>query len=228
MPLGQTQRRDTASRSTRDLFDMEADPFCFEQAAYSSGYTRVAGIDEAGRGPLAGPVVAAAVVMPVGLAIPGVRDSKDIPEPERERLAELIRSHAIAYGIGVVDEKTIDEVNIYQATILAMKLALDKIDPPADYLLIDAVFIPHIPIPQKAIIKGDCRSHTIAAASILAKTERDRIMRRLDERYPQYNFGRHKGYATKEHIALLRRHGPCPAHRRSFRPVADILRGSNS
>lgn len=226
MPLGRTRRQNTASDCTRDLFEVEEDPFCFERAAYSSGCIRVAGIDEAGRGPLAGPVVAAAVVLPPGLVLQGVRDSKEVPEAERERLAELIRASALAYGIGIVDETTIDEVNIYQATILAMNLALRDISPPPDYLLIDAVSLPQISIPQKAIIKGDRRSHTIAAASILAKTERDRLMRKLHEQYPQYNFHRHKGYATKEHMTLLKKYGPCPAHRKSFRPVSDMLDGA--
>lgn len=210
-----------------DLFVGDSDSFSFERAAYLSGFARVAGLDEAGRGPLAGPVVAAAVVLPRGLEIAGVRDSKEIPETERYRLSLLIRKEAIAYGIGVVDERTIDEINIHQAAILAMKLALRDILPPPDYLLIDALTLPDVSIPQKAIIKGDRLSHSISAASILAKTERDRIMCELHDRFPQYNFKRHKGYATKEHIALLREHGPCPAHRRSFQPVADMLKGKD-
>lgn len=195
----------------------------FERMAYESGYMRVAGIDEAGRGPLAGPVVAAAVVLPNGLLIPGVKDSKEVPEQERERLYEIIIKKALAYGIGVVDEKTIDEVNIYQATIMAMEKALAAVSPAPEYLLVDAMSLSRIPIPQKAVIKGDRLSHSIAAASILAKTARDRMMRELHHRFPEYNFHRHKGYATREHVELLKKYGPCPAHRRSFQPVAAML-----
>lgn len=203
--------------------DRETDMLAFERMAYESGYMRVAGIDEAGRGPLAGPVVAAAVVLPNGLLIPGVKDSKEVPEQGRERLYEIIIKKALAYGIGVVDEKTIDEVNIYQATIMAMEKALAAVSPVPEYLLVDAMSLSRIPIPQKAVIKGDRLSHSIAAASILAKTARDRMMRELHQRFPEYNFHRHKGYATREHVELLKKYGPCPAHRRSFQPVAALL-----
>jgi ribonuclease HII len=225
MPRDSSRPRDTSSGSTDDLFDMECDPYAFERAARSSGYARIAGLDEAGRGPLAGPVVAAAVVLPPDLLIPGVTDSKQVPEPERERLYDVIRGQAICYGIGVVDERTIDEVNIYQATIIAMERALQALSPQPDYLLLDAMTLPRISIPQKSLIKGDCRSHSIAAASILAKVTRDRLMCDLHKKFPQYNFERHKGYGTKEHIALIQQYGPCDAHRKSFNPVAAMLRG---
>lgn len=196
----------------------------FERSAREAGAVRIAGLDEAGRGPLAGPVVAAAVVFPEGLLIPGVMDSKQVAEGRRERLYDEIIAASVAYGIGIVDERTIDAVNILQATIIAMERALESISPPPDHLLIDGNFtLPRVSIPQRPIVKGDCLSHCIAAASILAKVARDRLMRELHERFPQYNFQKHKGYGTKEHLELIRRHGPCDAHRKSFQPVAGML-----
>ncbi len=226
MPRGSSRPRDTASGSTDDLFDLQCDPHSFERGARSSGYARIAGLDEAGRGPLAGPVVAAAVVLPPDLFIPGVTDSKQVPEQERERLYDVIRGQAVCYGIGIVDERTIDEVNIYQATIIAMERALQALSPQPDYLLLDAMTLPRISLPQKSLIKGDCRSHSIAAASILAKVTRDRLMRDLHKKFPQYNFEKHKGYGTKEHFALIQKYGPCDAHRKSFNPVAAMLKGN--
>jgi ribonuclease HII len=210
-----------------DLFGSElaCDPLFFEGRARASGFTCIAGLDEAGRGPLAGPVVAAAVVLPGGLLIPGLTDSKKVPEPSRQRLFDVIREQAVCCGIGIVDERTIDEVNIYQATIIAMERALEALVPRPDYLLLDAITLPRIPLPQKPLIKGDCRSHSIAAASILAKVTRDRLMLELHEKYPLYNFQKHKGYGTREHLALIREHGPCDAHRKTFHPVAQMLRG---
>jgi ribonuclease HII len=209
-----------------DLFgdELACDPLFFERSAYSSGFSLIAGLDEAGRGPLAGPVVAAAVILPRGLTIPGLTDSKQVPEPERERLFDVIHQQAVSCGIGAADERTIDEVNIYQATIIAMERALAALSCQPDYLLLDAITLPRVPLPQKPLIKGDCRSSSIAAASILAKVTRDRLMLELHEQFPQYNFHKHKGYCTKEHLALLRKHGPCDAHRRSFAPVAETLR----
>lgn len=220
MPRGRPKQRDGRARRTDDPFGIELDTLVFERNARASGALRIAGLDEAGRGPLAGPVVAAAVVFPPDLLIPGVADSKQLAEAERERLYVSITRIAVACGIGIVDERTIDEVNILQATIIAMERALACIIPPPDHLLLDALTLPRVAIPQKAIVKGDQRSHTIAAASILAKVTRDRYMCSLHERYPQYNFRRHKGYGTREHLELLRKHGPCAAHRRSFQPVA--------
>jgi ribonuclease HII len=170
-------------------------------------------------------VVAAAVVLPDGILIPGLTDSKQVPEQERERLFDIIRERAICYGMGVVDERTIDDVNILQATIIAMERALETLTLQPDYLLIDALTLPRVSILQNPLIKGDCRSHSIAAASILAKVTRDRLMLELHEKFPQYNFQRHKGYGTREHLALLRKHGPCEAHRKTFHPVAQMLRG---
>lgn len=221
MPRGRSKQRDGRSSRQDDLFSLEFDPLAFERSARASGFLRIAGLDEAGRGPLAGPVVAAAVVLPPDLLIHGVADSKQLAEADRERLYDTITRDAVAYGIGFADEQTIDEVNILQATIIAMERALAAIVPPPDYLLLDALTLPRIKLPQKAIIKGDHRSHSIAAASILAKVARDRHMCSLHEQYPQYNFHLHKGYGSREHMELLRKHGPCPAHRRSFRPVSE-------
>jgi ribonuclease HII len=227
MPRGRPRRRDQHPDGTDDLFGNEpaSDPLYFERSARRDGYMCIAGLDEAGRGPLAGPVVAAAVVLPEGLLIPGLTDSKQVPEGERERLFDLIQSKAVCFGVGTADEGTIDEVNIYQATIIAMERALESLVPRPDYLLLDAITLPRIPLPQRPLIKGDCRSHSIAAASILAKVTRDRMMLELHEKFPLYQFHKHKGYGTKEHFLLLRKHGPCAAHRKSFSPVADLLKG---
>jgi ribonuclease HII len=227
MPRGRTRLHDQHSVGTEDLFSgkLACDPLYFERSARNSGYACIAGLDEAGRGPLAGPVVAAAVVLPENLLISGLTDSKQVPEPEREKFFDLIRSQAICFGIGIADERTIDNVNIYQATIIAMERALQALVPPPDYLLLDAITLPRILLPQKSLIKGDCRSHSIAAASILAKVTRDRMMLDLHQKFPRYHFHKHKGYGTKEHLQLLREHGPCEAHRRSFQPVAVLIKG---
>jgi ribonuclease HII len=227
MPRGRARLRAPHPDSTADLFsnELECDPLLFERRARASGFTRIAGLDEAGRGPLAGCVVAAAVVLPEGLLVPGLTDSKQVSEQERERLFEVIRQQAACYGIGIVDERTIDDVNILQATIIAMERALQALSPQPDYLLLDAITLPRVPLPQKPLIKGDCRSHSIAAASILAKVTRDRLMLELHEQFPQYNFQKHKGYGTKEHLLLIQEHGPCDAHRKTFNPVARMLKG---
>src|SRR5574341_761340 len=205
MPRGRPRSEEPHPDRTDDLFGSElaCDPLFFERSARASGFTRIAGLDEAGRGPLAGPVVAAAVVLPEGLRIPGLTDSKQVPERDRERLFEVIRKQAVCYGIGIVHERTIEDVNILQATIIAMEQALQALSPRPDYLLLDALTLPRVPLPQKPLIKGDSRSHSIAAASILAKVTRDRLMTDLHEKFPQYNFRKHKGYGTEEHLALL-------------------------
>jgi ribonuclease HII len=210
-----------------DLFgdELACDPLFFEGRARASGYARIAGLDEAGRGPLAGPVVAAAVILPEGLLIPGLTDSKQVSEQDREKLFGVICEQAVCYGIGIIDERTIDQVNILQATVLAMEAALRQLSPKPDYLLLDAMILPRNRLPQVSLVKGDCRSHSIAAASILAKVTRDRLMLELHEKYPLYNFRNHKGYGTKEHLLLIREHGPCDAHRKTFQPVAQMLRG---
>jgi ribonuclease HII len=227
MPHRRSRLREAHPDRDADLFSnaLECDPLFFERSARNAGYLSVAGLDEAGRGPLAGPVVAAAVVLPNGLLIPGLTDSKQVPEQERVRLYEVIRAEAVCYGVGIADERTIDLINILQATILAMERALQSLKPQPDFLLLDAISLPRVPLPQKPIIKGDCRSHSIAAASILAKVTRDRLMVELHEKYPCYNFQKHKGYGTKEHLLLLQEHGPCDAHRKTFNPISRMLNG---
>ena len=179
----------------------------------------VAGLDEAGRGPLAGPVVAAAVVLGPGTKIAGVDDSKRLTPEERESLYPVIHARAVAVGVGVVDAETIDRVNILQATRRAMGLALGSLGLEPELVLTDFVALDGLRCPQRNLVNGDQRSATVAAASIIAKVTRDRMMAEADREYPQYGFGRHKGYATLEHLAALIMHGPCPLHRRTFNGV---------
>ncbi len=179
----------------------------------------VAGLDEAGRGPLAGPVVAAAVVPGPGTRIAGVDDSKRLTPEERESLYVVIRARAVAIGVGMVDAETIDRVNILQATRRAMGLALGGLGLEPELVLTDFVALDGLRCPQRNLVNGDRRSATVAAASIIAKVTRDRMMAEADREYPQYGFGRHKGYATLEHLAALIMHGPCPLHRRTFNGV---------
>jgi ribonuclease HII len=195
----------------------------FERAARLCGYRRIAGIDEAGRGPLAGPVIAAAVVLPVRCRLSGIDDSKQLSEGERARLYAVILEHAVGMGIGSADVGEIDRLNILEATKLAMRRAIDQLAPPADYLLIDAVTLPGIGIPERPIIKGDSLSLSIAAASIIAKVTRDRLMAEYHDMFPEYDFLSHKGYGTREHLQRLARHGPCSIHRRTFTPVREAI-----
>jgi ribonuclease HII len=195
----------------------------FERAARLCGYRRIAGIDEAGRGPLAGPVVAAAVVLPVRCRLSGIDDSKQLSEGERARLYAAILEHAVGMGIGSADVGEIDRLNILEATKLAMRRAIDQLAPPPDYLLIDAVTLPGIGIPERPIIKGDSLSLSIAAASIIAKVTRDRLMAEYHDMFPEYDFLSHKGYGTREHLQRLARHGPCSIHRRTFTPVHEAI-----
>jgi len=193
----------------------EKDTLAFERELLSSGARLIGGMDEAGRGPLAGPVVAAAVIMPLDCPIEGVDDSKQVSEKKRERLFDEIIEKAVAYKIVAVDEKVIDEVNILNATKKAMAECVSGLSVRPDVVLVDAVKLA-LEVPTKAIIKGDALSYSIAAASILAKVYRDRLMRDYDALYPEYGFAKHKGYGTKDHIEALRTYGPCPIHRRSF------------
>ncbi|WP_418931978.1 ribonuclease HII, partial [Hominenteromicrobium sp.] len=174
--------------------------YSFEHEAYLKGYTAVCGIDEAGRGPLAGPVYAAAVWLPEGLVIDGLNDSKKLSEKKREALFDVIKENAVAYGIGFADEKEIDEINILQATYLAMRRAYDNMQKACDYVLIDGNRMPPMPVPGETIVKGDAKSPSIAAASILAKVSRDRVMLEYAKQYPGYHFEKHKGYGTKVHV----------------------------
>lgn len=196
----------------------------FERQALENGYQVIAGIDEVGRGPLAGPVIAAAVILPNNCELLEVNDSKKLSEKKRDRLFVQICETAVAVGIGIVDEQTIDQVNIYQATKLAMKEAVGKLSFTPDYLLLDAMKLEDLPIAQKSIIKGDAKSVSIAAASIVAKVTRDRLMTEYGEQYPGYNFEKNAGYGTKEHLAGLDRFGPCPIHRKTFAPVKNFFK----
>ncbi len=188
----------------------------YEKHAYTQGFRYVAGIDEAGRGPLAGPVVASCVMLPEGCMIEGVNDSKKLSPAQRERLYKIIVEQAISIGTGIIDEKDIDKVNILNATKLAMKDAVEQVKPRPDILLIDAVRLDSVEISQIPIIKGDALSVSIAAASIIAKVTRDRLIDLADGIYPQYGFKKHKGYGTPEHINAIKKYGICPIHRVSF------------
>ena len=195
----------------------------YETASYENGYHSIAGVDEAGRGPLAGPVVAAAVILYQNAPIPGVDDSKKLSESRRESLYEEILQKSAGYGIGIVSREIIDQINILQASLEAMKQAVLKLPIEPDFLLIDGPYLPDVDLPMKALPHGDSLSLSVAAASIIAKVTRDRIMRKLDRMYPQYGFLRNKGYPTPEHLAALDKFGPCEIHRRSFAPVIEKL-----
>ncbi len=187
-----------------------------EQGYFDQGIQVICGVDEAGRGPLAGPVCAAAVILPQGLVIPGLTDSKKLSDKKRRELFPIIQEQAIAWGIGLASEKEIDEINILQATFLAMERALSQLSVKPELALIDGNREKNFGIPVKTVVKGDSRSANIAAASVLAKVTRDDLMVALAEEYPQYGFEIHKGYGTKAHYAALRSHGPSPIHRMTF------------
>ena len=184
--------------------------------------TWVAGVDEAGRGPLAGPVVAAAVILNPQHPVVGLADSKALSARQRERLARQITERALAVGLGIVEADEIDRINILQATLLAMQKAVGTLDPPPGLVLIDGNRAPELNLPTRTLVGGDALEETISAASIMAKTHRDAIMLALHHDYPHYGFDRHKGYPTRAHLGALVQHGPCPAHRRSFRPVTQL------
>jgi ribonuclease HII len=191
-----------------------------ERTIWLQGVNRIAGVDEAGRGPLAGPVVAAAVMFPKECILDGVDDSKKCTPKQREKLFTLIMGQAISVGIGIVDHEVIDRINILQATILAMRKSLENMNIQPEYALIDGNSFHHESLRFQNIIGGDAKSFTIAAASILAKVTRDRLMCELDSRFPKYGFARHKGYGTRQHIEAIRLYGLCEIHRRSFHPSA--------
>ena len=190
------------------------------------GYGLVAGTDEVGRGPLAGPVVAACVILPSGCDPQLFRDSKQLSHQRRVELAAVLTATGARVGIGIVSAAEIDVLNILQASLLAMKKAVENLPVPPDFLLVDGKIPVPLAMPQQALVKGDSRSASIAAASIIAKVTRDAMMEAFHREYPQYNFHRHKGYGTAEHCRLLKLHGPCPLHRRSFAPVREALKGA--
>ncbi len=197
-------------------------PVCgwkLEKAAQKSGFLLIAGCDEVGRGPMFGPVVAAAVILPTGCRLTGLNDSKQIPESRRNELNVVIRAKAVAWAIAAVDAETIDRINIRRASLLAMRMAVEQLAPTPDYLLIDGRDTIDWLCPQQAVIQGDATSFSIAAASVLAKVYRDRLLVELDAVYPGYGLARHKGYCSREHMAALERLGPTPLHRKSYSPV---------
>lgn len=196
--------------------DAPIDLWRYEREAFGAGLKLVCGVDEAGRGPLAGPVCAAAVILPPELEIPGLNDSKKLTDKKRRELYDVITAQAVTYGIAFASEQEIDEINILQATFLAMERAMQKLSPPSELALIDGTRAKDFGLPVRTIVKGDSLSASIAAASILAKVTRDRLMEEYDAQYPQYGFAVHKGYGTKRHYEALREFGPSPIHRRTF------------
>jgi ribonuclease HII len=197
----------------------------FETGLWERGILRIAGVDEAGMGPLAGPIVAAAVVLPRDLRPRGLDDSKQLDAAARERLCAEVKAGADAWGVGMASVEEVDALNVYQAGLLAMRRAVQGIAVAPEYLLVDARRIPDVAIPQEGIIKGDAKSLSIAAASVVAKVTRDALMVEADGRHPGYGFARHKGYGAPEHLEALRRLGPCELHRRTFAPVRELLDG---
>ena len=202
---------------------MEPDLWLFEKKAFQKGFSKIAGIDEAGRGPLAGPVVSAAVIIPNSLQISGISDSKKLTPKKRDYLYEKIYDLAVSVGIGIVDPFEIDRINILQAALLSMAMAAENLAPQPDCLLIDGTFLISSTLPQEAIPKGDALSVSIAAASIVAKVTRDRLMERYHQDYPLFGFSKHKGYPTKAHKEAIRKFGCCLIHRKSFRGVKEYL-----
>lgn len=190
--------------------------YSFEMSAMNKGYKSICGVDEAGRGPLAGPVYAAAVILPFGTEIDGLNDSKKLSEKKRDELFDVINKVAISVSVGVASEKEIDEINILNATFLAMKRAVLGLEIPADYAIIDGNRAPNLEIPAETVVKGDGKVMSVAAASIIAKVSRDRFMLKMAEQYPEYQFEKHKGYGTKLHYEMIEKYGVSPIHRKSF------------
>ena len=202
----------------------ERDMLEHERPLWEEGLANIAGVDEAGRGPLAGPVFAAAVILPPHCELPGLTDSKKLTAAQREALAPQIEKAAVAAAVAMVDVEVIDTTNIFQASMKAMRMALAALEAEPDHVLVDGPFTPGSPFPETAVVKGDAASLSIAAASVLAKVGRDRLMVEMDQRYPGYGFAKHKGYGTPQHLAALKERGPCPIHRKSFFGVMETAR----
>lgn len=202
---------------------MKSDLLKYEKELYKNNITLIAGVDEAGRGPLCGPVVAGACILPKNYHLEGLNDSKQLSEKKREEFYKILRSEAIAIGVGIVSAKVIDEINILEASRKAMYLALEDLDVKPEYILSDAMSLNDIDIPSRPIIHGDALSLSIAAASVIAKVTRDHIMYEIDEAHPEYNIKKHKGYPTKEHLALLEKYGIFEEYRRTYKPVRTII-----
>lgn len=194
----------------------------YENELYEKGITLIAGVDEVGRGPLIGPVVAAAVILPKGFYHPGIKDSKKLSEKKREELYKVITENALSIGVGTVSEEVIDKINIYEATKTAMKEAINSLTIPPEHVLIDAMKL-DLKMPSTSIIKGDALSESIAAASIIAKVTRDHLLMKMDEEYPMYDLKNNKGYGTKKHLEALEKYGACKYHRKSYSPVTKVL-----
>lgn len=199
------------------------DLLAYEKELYKKGIKYIAGVDEVGRGPLIGPVVAAAVILPINYTLKGLTDSKKLSEKKRNLFYKIIEQDAISIGIGIISEDKIDEVNIYEATKLAMKDAINKLKIKPEHILIDAMPL-DLEIPTTSIIKGDAKSESIAAASVIAKVTRDSMMYELDKKYPMYGFGNHKGYPTKKHIEAINEFGLIPGYRKTYAPIKDIIK----
>lgn len=212
-----------ANSTSIDCDSMGQDLWLFEKKSIDNGFSRIAGIDEAGRGPLAGPVVSAAVILPIHLHNPGISDSKKLTPKKRAYLYDMIYDLAVSIGIGIVDPPEIDRINILQAALLSMAMASENLNPQPDCLLIDGIFRISSTLPQEPIPKGDARSISIAAASIIAKVTRDRLMERYHQDYPQFGFSKHKGYPTKAHKAAIREFGCSPIHRQTFKGVKEYV-----
>lgn len=194
----------------------------YENELYKKGLTLICGVDEVGRGPLIGPVVAAAVILPINYYHEDIKDSKKLTEKKREKLYDIIIKDAISIGIGIVNESEIDKINIYEATKVAMKTAINNLKIKPEHILIDAMKL-DLNTPSTSIIKGDAKSESIAAASIIAKVTRDRMLDEMDKEYPMYDLKHNKGYGTKKHLEALKKHGPCIHHRKTFKPVRDFI-----
>lgn len=205
-------------KKTKETIDLRS----FEKRLWQEGFQYIAGTDEAGRGPLVGPVVAAAVILPIDYNLKGLNDSKQLSEKKREEFFEKIYEDAIAIGVGIIDAKTIDEINIYEASRLAMTKAIENLSVKPEYILSDAMPL-KLDIPTEPIIHGDALSISIAAASVIAKVTRDHMMVELDKEHPEYEFARHKGYPTKRHLELLKKYGPLENYRFTYKPVRDLM-----
>lgn len=204
---------------------MSSDLLKYEKELYKDHITLIAGVDEAGRGPLVGPVVAAAVILSKDYSLEGLNDSKQLSEKKREKFFEILQKEAVSIGVGIVSAKEIDEINILEASRKAMYMAIEKLDVKPEYILSDAMKLDDIDIPSRPIIHGDALSLSIAAASVIAKVTRDHIMYELDKLYPMYNYKKNKGYPTKEHLELMKKYGIFDEYRMSFKPVKMILEG---
>lgn len=213
------ERYDREKQKQRELERKFQEMCWFEQQGYGKGHRFIAGMDEAGRGPLAGPVVAATVILPRDIMLPGLDDSKQLNETTRLSLFDRIKEQAVSYGISIVSNQLIDKLNIFAATKRAMYEAIHQLDPVPDHILIDAVTLDKLPCSSESIVKGDQKSVSIAAASILAKVTRDHIMKKIDTEFPHYGFASNMGYGTKHHISMLGQHGISPYHRKSYAPV---------